>query len=163
MFKNKKMNFKLISILTLLLFATLACKSKDKLMSYEEVQENPYLNEMKEKGLVQELKIVENANFVERDTLFTIKEVRHMGHALLVEISYGGGCVEPHVFELITDGTMDKSGAVYFWLLHKTHDDECKKLIHKQLTFDISPLETLKLRKVKSIKVNQVNSKVHSD
>lgn len=141
----------------LLFFAISACKSKDKLMSYEEVKNNPQLNEMKEKGLIQELKIVEKANFVERDTLFTIKEVRQMGHALLVELSYGGGCVDPHVFELVTDGSKDASGAVQLWLLHKTHDDQCKMLISKQKTFDLSSLETLKIKRIKSIKINSVS------
>lgn len=151
------MKFKSHFFVFFVLLVLSSCKSKSNLMSFEEVQNDPYLNELKEKGLIQELKLVDEANFVQRDTLFTINEVRQMGHALLVELSYGGGCVEPHVFELVTDGTKDATGAVQLWLLHKTHDDYCKMLISNQITFDISPLQTLKIKNLKSIKVNNIS------
>ena len=148
-------------LFTFLVISIFSCKSKDGLMSYEEVQQNPHLNQLKEQGLVTELKIVDKLDISEFDTSsINLANVRHKGHAMVVELSYGGGCVEPHVFELVTDGSMDSERNVKMWLLHKTHDDKCKKLITQQLTFDVSPLETLKLKRVKSFNVNNQISEI---
>jgi hypothetical protein len=108
--------------------------------------------------LVSDIIIVDEIKINEADLKYTILDVRHNAHALLVELEYGGGCIDPHVFELISDAEINKDGIVDMWLLHKTHDDLCKALIKRQLVFDISYITTLKSKKLKAIRFN--NDKV---
>lgn len=89
------------------------------------------------------------------DLLFSIKGVSIEEKNLRVEVQYGGGCVKPHVFELLTDGIIDANGNMKFQLLHRTHNDLCKALIMETLVFDFSRLYDLNSEKLKSFTINQ--------
>ena len=71
--------------------------------------------------------------------------------SLVAKIQYGGGCIKPHVFNLVQTNK-DDNGRAYLWLLHKTTDDKCKAIVRTTRTYDVSTL--LKDSTVKSIQLN---------
>ncbi|MCD8528598.1 MAG: hypothetical protein LRY27_01120 [Chitinophagales bacterium] len=73
---------------------------------------------------------------------------------LKVNVQYGGGCVHPHVFELVTDGIVNNEGVMDFTLLHKTHNDLCKALIVKDYYFDLGEVYQLKSSVLQYIQIN---------
>jgi hypothetical protein len=75
---------------------------------------------------------------------------------LLVQVQYGGGCIKPHVFKLVTDGIIDKEGGMDFYLLHKTHDDMCKALLMEDLIFDLAQIYSLKSEVLSNIRLNKM-------
>ena len=62
-----------------------------------------------------------------------------VGDSLVAKIQYGGGCIQPHVFDLVQT-SRDDLGKVYLWLLHKTKDDKCRALVRVTRTYDISTI-----------------------
>ncbi len=74
-----------------------------------------------------------------------------VGDSLNVKVQYGGGCIRPHIFNVMQTPRI-KPNEVNIWLLHKTLDDRCKALVRVEHNFDIAPL--LQDSTVTSIKLN---------
>jgi hypothetical protein len=106
---------------------------------------------------IQSFQIGEIDEPVKEDLMFVIKDLTILEKKVEIKVQYGGGCVKPHVFELYTDGVLDNSGNMDFYLLHKTHNDYCKALIIEALVFDLKPLYDLQSQKLKTIRINDLN------
>ncbi len=74
-----------------------------------------------------------------------------VGDSLIAKVQYGGGCIRPHIFDLVQT-SKDDDGGVYLWLLHKTTDDKCRALVRVSRSYDISSI--LSDTSVTSIKLN---------
>ena len=74
-----------------------------------------------------------------------------VGDSLEVKLQYGGGCIKPHLFDLVQTASTEQ-GEVVLWLLHKTLDDKCRALVKTEVKFDISSV--LGKEGVTSIKLN---------
>jgi len=134
-----------------------ACSANKKnAKEYEKLQSKPEFVKFKEDGLIKNVTIVEKIELKEEDLKFSIQNASQIGHGFRVKVQYGGGCVKPHVFELITDGIISKQGNIQFWLLHKTHDDLCKALINEELMFDVSEITIFNQNKLKTLQVNEL-------
>ena len=104
-------------ILTLLF---LSCKTKK--ISNENVEE-----------LQNKLENIENSDFKiqnldtidKQDLLFSIKEVKIIDKQLTVNLQYGGGCVSPHVFELVSNGLINKKGEMH----EGSKDSSCFRIV----------------------------------
>jgi hypothetical protein len=61
---------------------------------------------------------------------------------LSVYVNYSGGC-KPHVFDLVSNGMYSKSlpPQISVCLKHANNGDACRKLIMRELKFDISKLK----------------------
>lgn len=61
---------------------------------------------------------------------------------LSIFINYSGGCKE-HAFQLVSNGMYAKSmpPQLFLCLKHNANDDQCKKMILKELRFDVSDLK----------------------
>ena len=105
---------------------------------------------------IQSFQIGEIDEPVKEDLMFVIKDLTILEKKVEIKVQYGGGCVKPHVFELYTDGVLDNSGNMDFYLLHKTHSDYCKALIMETLVFDLNPLYDLQSQKLKTIRINDL-------
>lgn len=145
---------KSISLVIILFLLLLGCKAK-------KAASNSVVDEVKSEGLMpsDEAKafiIGDIDNVGKADLMFSMKEIELKGNKLEIAVQYGGGCVRPHVFELVSDGVIDSKGNMDFFLLHKTHNDMCKALIMETLVYDFQPLFNLKSEKLKSFKVNDM-------
>ncbi|MBT8327675.1 MAG: hypothetical protein KJP21_08120 [Bacteroidia bacterium] len=89
---------------------------------------------------------------IDRNELkYTFISSNIIGDSLVAKVQYGGGCIKPHLFELVQT-TKDDAGTVYLWLLHKTKDDKCRALVRVSRAYDVSTI--LKDPSVTSIKLN---------
>lgn len=72
---------------------------------------------------------------------FNVKSAKCEGDFLILELSYGGGCVE-HQFYLYTDMNYAKSlpPQMNLFLSHEANGDNCKALQSKVIKFDISKI-----------------------
>ncbi len=70
----------------------------------------------------------------------TIEDAKIAGDALVLDLSYGGGC-ETHDIGLCWDGSLAESDPVQTWfdVSHDGHDDNCDAWIQEQRQFDLSP------------------------
>jgi hypothetical protein len=73
---------------------------------------------------------------------FRLLEVSVSGDQLEIEVEYGGGCRE-HLFEIIAAPTFLESWPVQanIYMTHESHDDLCRALVRKKLTFSLQPLK----------------------
>ncbi|MGZ4061154.1 MAG: hypothetical protein ACXVPU_19135, partial [Bacteroidia bacterium] len=64
------------------------------------------------------------------------------GDILSIFVNYGGGCKE-HTFELVSDGMYSKSlpPQISVCLKHTNNSDNCRKLVMRELKFNISKLK----------------------
>jgi hypothetical protein len=64
------------------------------------------------------------------------------GDILSIFVNYGGGCKE-HIFELYSDGTYAKSlpPIATLYLKHINNNDGCRRLVIRELKFDISAIK----------------------
>jgi hypothetical protein len=64
-----------------------------------------------------------------------------LGDRLELRVHFGGGCAE-HDFSLVYSGAFRESHPVQtdLSLRHDAHDDPCRALLSRDLTFDLSPL-----------------------
>lgn len=58
--------------------------------------------------------------------------------SLLLFVRYGGGCIKPHIFELVQKENSD-SKTIELHLLHHTTNDRCRALIRENLAYDLKP------------------------
>ncbi len=56
--------------------------------------------------------------------------------SLMLSLRYGGGCVKPHIFELVQKENADLN-IIEFYLLHHTTNDRCRALIRENLAYDL--------------------------
>ncbi|MCE3294677.1 MAG: hypothetical protein K0R65_391 [Crocinitomicaceae bacterium] len=118
-------------ILLLLVFAACSCKTKrhsqtswrneDVKEQYPEAEIGPY-----QKG----------------SDLVTIKSISLKRNILTLEVSYSGGCVEPHDFRLIGSQMLTKSLPPIrnVQLFHNAKGDNCKAMKTEKLQFSITRL-----------------------
>lgn len=146
-----KSSFKLLLIAFLFISG---CKAKKMAAVEPEYVEKVELVENTKSTASFSIAAIDNID--KQDLLFHIKDLVIKDKTLLVQVQYGGGCVKPHVFELVTDGVIDKDGIMDFYLLHKTHNDMCKALLFEDLSFDLAQLYSLKSSVLKNIRVNKL-------
>lgn len=130
-------------------FTFLSCKTKDLTNNKITLEENKV-------GLIESnaFSILNLEEIDKQDLLFNINELSIENNQLIAVVQYGGGCVKPHVFELVTDGLINEDANMNFYILHKTHDDKCKALIIEKLSFDLNNLYNLKSNLLKTITIN---------
>jgi len=75
---------------------------------------------------------------------YDIESVELDGDDLVIEVGYGGGCVE-HEWMLCFPGIILASlpGRIPLALLHEDNGDTCEADFHETLRFDVSPLPEL--------------------
>ena len=74
---------------------------------------------------------------------FRLLEANVSSDLLELEVEYGGGCRE-HLFEIIADpNAFLESDPVQanIYMTHESHDDLCRALVRKKLTFSLQPLK----------------------
>ena len=130
-----------------------SCKSKDGLVSSPRVQDGEVVVVEGKKALLFNVGMLNEPD--KADLLFSIRNLSLADKQLKIDVQYAGGCVRPHVFELVTDGIIDTNGNMAFQLLHRTHNDFCKALIMETLVFDFSSLYQLNSEKLKTFTINQ--------
>ena len=128
-----------------------SCKTKK--ISTNNVQDFDNKNELIEN---KAFTIQNFTSLNKEDLLFSIKEARIVNEQLFVNLQYGGGCVKPHVFELVTNGLINERGNMSFYVLHKTHNDNCKALLMEEKVFNLSELYNLKSELLKTITINEM-------
>lgn len=105
----------IIIILTSLLFMT--CKTRKKNINL------PY-------------KVVTEIN--DEYTRYLVQDAVIKSDSISIKVQYGGGCVKPHVFEIV-ELRSDNDNRIQLYLLHLTTNDRCKALLRETLTFDLKP------------------------
>ncbi|MBL6875881.1 MAG: hypothetical protein ISR01_03725 [Chitinophagales bacterium] len=143
-----------LKIFLLIFLVISSCKAKKAVSETAEGDETIELLDLGNK--MQSFQIGEIDEPVKEDLMFVIKDLTILEKKVEIKVQYGGGCVKPHVFELYTDGVLDKTGNMDFYLLHKTHSDYCKALIMETLVFDLNPLYDLQSQKLKTIRINDL-------
>lgn len=143
-----------ISLLLLIFLLLLGCKAKKA--AVVSVQNEKEIELIPSSFKAQDFKIVNAAVIDKADLMFSMKGITLMEKMVEVKVQYGGGCVKPHIFELVTDGVIDDQGNMKFHLLHKTHHDKCKALLMESLVFNLEPLYNLESEKLKSFQVNNM-------
>lgn len=143
-----------LKILLLALLLLSACKAKkaasNELANLEKVENL----ESAKKPAGFEVTSIDKVS--KEDLLFHINKMAIKDKMLTVQVKYGGGCVKPHVFELVTNGIISKEGGMNFYLLHKTHNDMCKALLIEDLSFDLAQLYNLQSSVLKNIQINKM-------
>ena len=149
------MSMKTIWMYLLMCFLVLSsCKAKKDLQATTSGEVKSEVVENSPKKLTFSIESIDDIS--KEDLLFSIKDVKIADKKLAVQVQYGGGCVKPHVFELVTDGVIDQTGNMDFYLLHKTHGDKCKALLIENLVFDIENLYSLKSEVLTTVKLNNM-------
>ena len=137
----------------LLFMVLFACKAKQITNSSETLEVEKLIVE---KTKFPEFEIQSLAKLEKEDLLFHLLEAFLTNQVLELEVQYGGGCIKPHEFVLVSDGIIDENGLMKFYLLHKTHDDHCKALIIENLSFDLKKLYQLDSERLSGILLNEV-------
>ncbi len=72
-----------------------------------------------------------------------LKGVELQGNTLVARVMHSGGC-KPHTYELLWNGTFQKSAAgeaqVELVLAHDANGDSCEALLNRTASFDLGPL-----------------------
>lgn len=105
----------IVILLTFLLFMT--CKTREKNINF------PY-------------KVVSEIN--DEYTRYLLQDVAIKGDSISIKVQYGGGCVKPHVFEIV-ELRSDNDSKFQLYLLHLTTNDRCRALLRETLTFVLKP------------------------
>lgn len=74
---------------------------------------------------------------------FRLLEASVSNDLLKLEVEYGGGC-RVHLFEIIADPDAFLESwpiQINIYMKHESHDDFCKALVRKKLTFSLDPLK----------------------
>lgn len=114
----------IIILLTSVLFMT--CKTRKKNINF------PY-------------KVVSEIN--DEYTRYLLQDVAIKGDSISIKVQYGGGCVKPHVFEIV-ELRSDNDSKIQLYLVHLTTNDRCKALLRETLTFDLKPYFELNSKSV---------------
>lgn len=71
----------------------------------------------------------------------TVEAARIEGHALVVDVRYGGGCAPHDLDALVSSAWMESHPVqVGVTLTHHAHGDPCKALLHRTLRYDLDPV-----------------------
>ncbi|MBB78007.1 MAG: hypothetical protein CL844_03275 [Crocinitomicaceae bacterium] len=83
---------------------------------------------------------------------FDIKNIEMQNNTLLISLSYTGGCGE-HSFEMIGSESLLKTNPPKrkVKLIHKNHEDYCKKIINEEISVFISDLSCTKMKGAETI------------
>lgn len=72
-----------------------------------------------------------------------LKGVELQGNTLVARVMHSGGC-KPHTYELLWNGTFQKSAAgeaqAELVLAHDANGDSCEALLNRTASFDLGPL-----------------------
>jgi len=128
-----------------------SCKTKKITTNNELKTENSTIS-------AKDFTIVNGDSILKEDLLYTLKNVQIENKHLIAKMQYGGGCVKPHIFQLVTNGLIDEKGNMSFFILHKTHNDYCKALLTEERIFDLSELYDLKSERLKTITINEMKN-----
>ncbi|MBL0328082.1 MAG: hypothetical protein IPP64_01355 [Bacteroidetes bacterium] len=119
-------------IVSFLLFSllTIACHKKSA----------PPSANLGEKAM--EVTVDASADMSATGAAYSVENILIKGDVLSVFISHSGGCKD-HTFELISNGMYAKSmpPQLSLCLKHTNNEDMCKKLILKELKFNISKIK----------------------
>ncbi len=69
---------------------------------------------------------------------YKISKVKLDNQTLIISVSYSGGC-QDQTFELVSNGKVEDE-KMYLDLVHDNKNDMCKKMIMRDLKFDLSSL-----------------------
>lgn len=133
-----KMNFLILIILT-----SMGCTSTVNSISENEVVKSAQAEAQEEKRqevIIEDITVKRKFDKTDAEMRFKIKGIEQKDEAIMIAVSYSGGCVDNHIFELYSTGKPDENGVVDLFLLHKTTDDLCKMLLMQNRVFDISKL-----------------------
>lgn len=132
-----------MKILMIMFLATMGCTNTNSNISENSVVKSAKAqaqeNERQE-VIIEDITVKRKFDKTDAEMRFKIKNIVQKDEALMVEVSYSGGCVDNHVFELYSTGKPDENGVVDLFLLHKTTGDMCKMLLMQNRVFDISKL-----------------------
>jgi hypothetical protein len=150
--KNSLAMKQAISLFLVIFLLLFGCKAKKIPVSTVENEKKIVVVEPKFKASTFQIGSLDDID--KEDLMFNLKGMSLEEDKLVLNVQYGGGCLKPHVFELVTDGVIDNSGTMDFYLLHKTHDDRCKALLMETLVFDFKPLYDLQSEKLMNYRIN---------
>src|SRR6476619_4847238 len=90
--------------------------------------------------MTQEIILIDKKDIPDIEQNFFV--IKKMGikerDILLIEVTYYGGCKE-HVFRLF--GYFDDNTNIVFLLEHNANGDQCKSILRKELSFDLSSIK----------------------
>lgn len=129
----------MIKLMIMVLLTSVACNSSKNTTD----SKNKMLIETNNEKETRAIIIKKKFEKTDEQLRFKIKKIVQKEDALVVDVTFGGGCVDNHVFELYSTGTPDDNGIIDLFLLHKT-EDNCKMLLMQQRVFDISKLNKRK-------------------
>lgn len=132
--------------LLILFILNIACSNSAKITN------NSKSNNLKEDNHVMKMTLKRNYVKIKEEANFKIKNITQLNQSLDIFVTYSGGCGEEHQFELITNGKIDKSGVIDFYLVDHTKGDNCKMMLMQTKHFDISKVS--KKKKITSFRVN---------
>jgi guanyl-specific ribonuclease Sa len=91
---------------------------------------------------IRDVKIIPASEVCLTGDPYTIDSLTINGDVLSVFINYSGGC-NPHQFDLTTNGNYEKSlpPQLSLCLNHSSNGDKCRKLIMRELKFNIESLK----------------------
>lgn len=141
--KKNIINFILMSILLV------SCASQTQNSSKKNLK---IINQTAQGGIIpKEIIVQKKIEKSEEQLRFKISNIEQKAYALAIDVQYGGGCVDEHIFDLYTNGIIDKNGVIDFYLLHQTTDN-CKMLLMRTQYFDIS--KVINKKKMTHFRIN---------
>lgn len=130
-----------MNILILIFLSSLACTNTNNSIAENAVVKAAQAQSTdKQEIIIEDISIKRKFDKTDEEMRFKFKIVEQKDEALVLQVNYGGGCVDHHVFELYSTGKPDENGVVDLFLLHKTTGDLCKMLIIQNRIFDINKL-----------------------
>ncbi|MCC6600636.1 MAG: hypothetical protein IT223_08155 [Crocinitomicaceae bacterium] len=140
---------KIVLVLSLSLIAVtfVQCKKKKGAVASDEASKMEMPKKKNDKVIVES-----EYRWPGTTDAFELLAIKVEGDSLKVDVQYGGGCRE-HDFSLHTNLQYLKSlpPQLNLYLEHENHDDNCRALISKTLSFEISAIRHSGVRVVKVI------------
>lgn len=111
----------------------LGCSSTQSTVSTEPKVEKTNSNTLRA------IKINPSFNTRIESSPISIESAKISSDTLILQVSYGGGCVEEHGFELISRGEYAESfpEQLRLYFLHDNKNDMCKAIVRKTLYYDL--------------------------
>lgn len=126
--------------LAFILLTSMGCTTANNTNTENTIVKSEQAQEQTQEIEIEELIVKRKFDIAEDEMDFKIRKIQLKENLLEVRVSYGGGCVDPHVFELYTTGKTDSQGVLDFTLLHKTKGDLCKMMLMQYKIYDISKM-----------------------
>lgn len=133
-----------MKILFFILLANFGCSSSSKNLSENAIIKSAQANSEIQEIIIDELYVKRKFDKKSEELRFKINKIEQQDAALKIDVQFGGGCLDNHVFELYTTGKPDENGVVDMYLLHKTTGDLCKALLMQPRYYNIGKLTNRK-------------------